>query len=152
MSKKKKRNSGRNSHGLFQVVWRTDLEVYLERTQNNYVELLDIYLRRMPYLNTLFDEVVSLQGSCKNNSLPGSHGKKLQLVAILSLRVKKSFLTIKECAICRSLVKLIAELHAHASRACGRSPIVPRDRPSTLQENQCLLSHFLTSFGSPREN
>ena len=66
--------------------------------------------------------------------------------------MKKSFLTIKECAICRSLVKLIAELHAHASRACGRSPIDPRDRPSALQEKQCLLSHFLTCFGSPREN
>ena len=33
--------------GLCQVVWRTDLEVHLERTQNYCVELLALYLRRM---------------------------------------------------------------------------------------------------------
>ena len=33
--------------GLFHVVWRTDLEVHLERTQNYCVELLALYLRRM---------------------------------------------------------------------------------------------------------
>ena len=32
---------------LFQVVWRTDLEVHLERTQNYCVELLALYLQRM---------------------------------------------------------------------------------------------------------
>ena len=67
---------------LFQVVWRTALEIDLELTQNNYVELLDLYLRRMPYLNTLFDEVVSPQGSCRNNSLPGSHGKSFNLAQV----------------------------------------------------------------------
>ena len=33
--------------GLFHVVWRKDLEVHLERTQNYCVELLALYLRRM---------------------------------------------------------------------------------------------------------
>ena len=33
--------------GLFHVVWRTDLEVHLERTQNYCVELLALHLRRM---------------------------------------------------------------------------------------------------------
>ena len=33
--------------GLFQVAWRTDLGVHLERTQNYCVELLALYLRRM---------------------------------------------------------------------------------------------------------
>ena len=31
----------------FQVVWRTDLGVDLDRTQNYFVELLALYLRRM---------------------------------------------------------------------------------------------------------
>ena len=39
-------------------------------------------------LNTLFDEVVSLRGSHKNNAFPLSPREKLELVAILSLRVK----------------------------------------------------------------
>ena len=39
-------------------------------------------------LNTLFDEVVSLRGSRRNNTLPLFPREKLELVAILSLRVK----------------------------------------------------------------
>ena len=39
-------------------------------------------------LNIVFDDVVSLRGSCRNNSLPRSPREKLQLVRILSLRVK----------------------------------------------------------------
>ena len=38
------------------------------------------------YLNKVFDDLVSLCGSCRNNALPRSAREKLQLVAILSLR------------------------------------------------------------------
>ena len=38
------------------------------------------------YLNKVFDDLVSLCGSCRNNALPRSAWEKLQLVAILSLR------------------------------------------------------------------
>ena len=37
----------RRGEGSFQVIWRTDLEVDLERTHNYCVELLSLYLRRM---------------------------------------------------------------------------------------------------------
>ena len=41
------------------------------------------------YLNTVFNEVVSqLPGSCENNALSRSPREKLQLVAVLCLRVK----------------------------------------------------------------
>ena len=41
------------------------------------------------YLNTVFNEVVSqLPGSCENNALSRSPREKLQLVTVLSLRVK----------------------------------------------------------------
>ena len=41
------------------------------------------------YPNTVFNEVVSqLPGSCENNALSRSPREKLQLVAVLSLRVK----------------------------------------------------------------
>ena len=38
-------------------------------------------------LNAVFDDIISLCGSCRNNALPRSPREKLQLVAILSLRV-----------------------------------------------------------------
>ena len=57
-------------------------------------------------LNTEFDDVVSLCGSCRNNALPLPPKEKPRLVAILSLRARKS-LSFKErnnrYAICRSL-------------------------------------------------
>ena len=37
----------RGEDASFQVVWRTDLEVDLERTENYFVELLALYLRRI---------------------------------------------------------------------------------------------------------
>ena len=37
----------RGGDALFQVVWRTDLEVDLQRSQNYFVELLALYLRRI---------------------------------------------------------------------------------------------------------
>ena len=37
----------RRGDGSFQVIWRTDLEVDLERTQNYCVKLLSLYLRRI---------------------------------------------------------------------------------------------------------
>ena len=42
------------------------------------------YIYPNDYLNTVFDDVVSLRGSCRNNVLPGSLREKLQLVAVLS--------------------------------------------------------------------
>ena len=41
------------------------------------------------YLNTVFDDVVSLCRSCRNNVPPRSPREKLRLVAILPLREKK---------------------------------------------------------------
>ena len=55
------------------------------------------------YLNAVFDDVISLCGSCSNNALPRSQRKMLQLVVILSLRVISLSLTMKEYAICKSL-------------------------------------------------
>ena len=54
------------------------------------------------YLNAVFDDIISLCGSCRNNALPRSPREKLQLVAILLPACDRSFLTIKEYAICRS--------------------------------------------------
>ena len=75
--------------GLFQVVWGTDLEVHLERTKL-LRGVIGSISRPNDYLNTVFDDVVSLPGSCENNALSRSPREKLQLVAdaVLSLRVK----------------------------------------------------------------
>jgi len=54
------------------------------------------------FLNTVFDDVFSLGGSCRNNTLPWSPREKLQLVAILSRHVKSLSLQKKEYAISRS--------------------------------------------------
>ena len=40
------------------------------------------------YLNTVFNDVVSLCRSCRKNALPQSLREKLSLVAIFSLHVK----------------------------------------------------------------
>ena len=40
------------------------------------------------YLNTVFDDVISLCWSCRYNARPRSPREKLKLVGILSLRVK----------------------------------------------------------------
>ena len=53
-------------------------------------------------LNAVFDDIISLCGSCRNNAFPRSPREKLQLVAILLPACDGSFLTIKEYAICRS--------------------------------------------------
>ena len=63
--------------GLSQVVWRTDLEVDLTRTQNYCVELLALYLRRTIIEIQYLDEVVNQRGSCRNNALPQSPQEKL---------------------------------------------------------------------------
>ena len=73
--------------GLFQVVWGTDLEVHLERTKL-LGGVIGSISRPNDYLNTVFDDVVSLPGNCENNALSRSPREKLQLVAVLSLRVK----------------------------------------------------------------
>ena len=54
------------------------------------------------YLNAVFYDIINLCGSCRNNALPRSPREKLQLVAILLPACDRSFLTIKEYAICRS--------------------------------------------------
>ena len=60
------------------------------------------------YLNTVFDDVVRLRGSCRNNALPRSPREKLQLVSLACYNslaaCEKSFLTItrKEYDLCRS--------------------------------------------------
>ena len=54
------------------------------------------------YLNAVFDDIISLCGSCRNNALPRSPREKLQLVAILLPACDRSFRTIEEYAICRS--------------------------------------------------
>ena len=61
------------------------------RTQNYYVELLALYLCGVnDYLNAVFDDVVSLCGSCRNKFMPSHHlyRKSFNFVAILSLCVK----------------------------------------------------------------
>ena len=52
------------------------------------------------YLNTVFDDAVSLRGSWRNNALPRSPREKLQLVVIFSLRVKSP--SLQERVVCRS--------------------------------------------------
>ena len=54
------------------------------------------------YLNAVFDDIISLCGSCRNNALPRPPREKLQLVAIPLPACDGSFLAIKEYAICRS--------------------------------------------------
>ena len=68
------------------------------------------------YLNTVFNDVVSLCGSCRNNALPRSPWEMLQLVAADKTKLpfarekktsgtqgsEKSFHTRKEYATCRS--------------------------------------------------
>ena len=75
----------REGDGSFQVVWRTDLEVDLTRTQNYCVELLALYLRQMIIDIQYSDEVVTQRRSCRNNALPQSPREKLWLVAISPL-------------------------------------------------------------------
>ena len=54
------------------------------------------------YLNTVFNDVVSLCKSYRNSATPGSPWEKLLLVTILSLRVKSLSLQLKEeFAICK---------------------------------------------------
>ena len=62
----------------------------LGRTESYYVELLALgsYPISTPNINTVFDDVISLRGSCRNNALPRSPWEKLQLAAC-----EKPFLT-----------------------------------------------------------
>ena len=55
-------------------------------------------------LNAVFDDIISLCGSCINNALPRSPREKLQFIAIFlpACACDRSLLTIKEYAICRS--------------------------------------------------
>ena len=60
----------------FQVVWRTDLKVDLNNTKLLRGVISPISTRNN-YLNTVFDEVVSLCESCRNNALPRSPRENL---------------------------------------------------------------------------
>ena len=71
----------------FQVVWRTDLEVNLERTQHYYTDLLALYLPRMIISIQYSMMLLACVGVAKTMPPPRSPREKLQLVAILSLRV-----------------------------------------------------------------
>ena len=86
----------------FQIVWRTDLEVEVERTHWVIAWAYWPYIFQDDYLNTVFDEVLSLRGSCRNNALPRSHGKSFEELH-LSLSVPKRLsLQDRNNAICRS--------------------------------------------------
>ena len=62
--------------GSFQVFWWTDLEVDLERTQNCCMHgVMGPISIPNDYLNTVFDDAVSLHGSCKTMPSHGSTGK-----------------------------------------------------------------------------
>ena len=86
----------RGGNGSCQVVWRTHLEVDLKRTQNYWAELLALYYIhaiRLSKYGIRMRKLTCARWSCKNNTLPRFPGEMLQLVAILSLRVKSlSFL------------------------------------------------------------
>ena len=81
----------RGGNGSFQVVWRTHLEVDLKRTQNYWAELLALYYIhaiRLSKYGIRMRKLTCARGSCKNNTLPRFPREMLQLVAVLSLRVK----------------------------------------------------------------
>ena len=79
--------------GSFQVVWRTDLEVNLKRTQIKiiawsywpyiYAELFLEYSIRM--------RLLACAWAAETTASHGPHGKSFRLVTILSLRVKSFF-------------------------------------------------------------
>ena len=84
-------NGGRilqGGEGSFQFVWRTDLELDLERKTKLLRGVIRPISTPNDYLNTVFDDVVSLRGSCRNHAFPRSPREKLQLVAIFSQREK----------------------------------------------------------------
>ena len=82
----------------FQVVWRTDLEVDVDEHKIIVWSYWPYICTVNDYLNAVFDDVVSLCGSCRNNALPPSLQEKLCLVAILSRAVcEKSFLKKEIC-------------------------------------------------------
>ena len=87
--------------GSFQDVLRKDLEVDLQRTQNYWVELFALYLRRMIVEIQFSMNFISLSGSSRNNALPRSHGKTSTCCNSLPV-CKKSFLSRKEYPVCRS--------------------------------------------------
>ena len=71
----------------FQVVWRTDLEVDLERAQNYFVELLALYLRRMIIYMQYSMILLACAGAAETMPSHGPHGKSFNLLQFFSLRV-----------------------------------------------------------------
>ena len=64
--------------GVKSLQVRTDLEVDLKRTQSYCLEYVIGPISRLnDYLNTVFDDVVSLCRSCRNNALSQSLREKL---------------------------------------------------------------------------
>ena len=59
----------------FQIVWRTDLEVDVERTHWIIAWAYWPYIFPDDYLNTVFDEILSLRGSCRTMFSHGPTGR-----------------------------------------------------------------------------
>ena len=77
--------------GVKSLQVRTDLEVDLKRTQSYCMEYVIGPISALnDYLNTVFDDVVSLCRSCRNNALPQSlKNKSVQLLGgVKSLQVR----------------------------------------------------------------
>ena len=112
----KRQNGGRNSqkalHVPFLLQWgrflqggvkslqvRTDLEADLKRTQNYCMEYVIGPISTLnDYPNTVFNDIVSLCRSCRNNALPQSLREKLLTCCNFLPACEKSFLTRKEYA------------------------------------------------------
>ena len=74
----KKNKSVQLLGGVKSLQVRTDLEVDLKRTQSYCMEYVIGPISTLnDYLNTVFDDVVSLCRSCRNNALPQSLREKL---------------------------------------------------------------------------
>ena len=111
-SVEKRQNGGRLNQkalcvplGSFQLVWRTDLEVDLERTQNYCVELFALYLRRTIVEIRFSMMLLAFPGAAETMPSRGPHGKTSTCCNSLPVR-KRSFFTRKQYPICRSLSQI----------------------------------------------
>ena len=70
----------RGGDGSVQVVWRTDLEVDLELTQNYWVELLALYPRRMIIKIQYSMMFLACSGAAETMPSHGPHGKSFNFL------------------------------------------------------------------------
>ena len=68
--------------GTGQVVWRTDLEVDLELNTELLRGVVHPISTPNDYRNTVFDNVISLSGSYRNNALPRSPRESFSLLQL----------------------------------------------------------------------